>query len=140
MWKADKIFHKFYLIHSWIPSSKWYDNLRQNYCIICVMPATLLKKRLWHRRFLVNSCVFSRGCFCTVMFMEIVTIIKAVTVDFKDSLVIYGLAIVRNSLPEVFYKKVFFNKVASWDLRFETLVQVFSCEFCEIFKSTCELL
>ena len=39
------------------------------------------------------------------MFMEILTKTKAVRIDFKDSLVIYGLAIIRNSHPEVFYKK-----------------------------------
>ena len=59
----------------------------------------------------------------------------------------------RSSRPEVFCKKgvrrnlvkftgkhlcqcLFFNKVAGWGLKKETLTQVFSCEFCEISKNT----
>ena len=73
----------------------------------------------------------SRGCLCTVIFMETVTKTKTVRVDFKDSSVIYGQAIIRDSYSEVLCKisvlkdflkftgkqlcqSLFFNKVAGW--------------------------
>ena len=75
--------------------------------------------------------------------------------DFKARGIEYSLPL-ENSFPEVFCRKgvlrnfakftgkhlcqsLFFNKVAGGACNFikkETLAQVFSCEFCKIFKNT----
>ena len=53
--------------------------------------------------------------------------------------VLNNLAVVRSSRPEVLCKRSVlkkFGKMACNFIKKETVVQVFSCEFCEIFTNT----
>ena len=100
----------------------------------CVGVSFLFKKRIWRRCFLVNLRNFSDHIFCR----NLRTAASAIYVN-------------TNNFPEVFCKgvfknfakftgkylgwSIFFNKVARSIIK-ETPTQVFSSEFCEIFKST----
>ena len=120
-------------------------------------PATLLKKRLWHRCFPVNLVEFLRTLFLRwlllciyIFFFKQGNVISSMT---KFGLIkcwtIFGVllflpeAVVRRCSIEISILKnftkftgkhlcqsLFFNQV----VKKETLAQVFSCEFCEIFK------
>ena len=117
-----------------------------------IRPTTLLKKRLWHRCFLVNFTKLLRTPFFIehLWWLLLKTTIKE---RFHWSSVVSPTSAsdfltnfkYRSSPPEVFCKKCvlkYFTKLTGKHLRQslfikkETLAQVFYCEVCKIFKNT----
>ena len=96
-------------------------------------PAALSKNRLLHRYFPVNFLKFLRtpflalgDCFCKVTFLFLALLKEVFVLHFTKN-----RFHIKKQLPESTYKK----RCTLQPYWKETLAQVFSCEFCEIFNN-----
>ena len=98
-------------------------------------PATLLKKRLWHRHFLVNFVKFLRTPFLQNTSGRLLLTVKAFTISGRAPSQMYE-RVLQKQRPEMFYKVFLEILQNSQEKSCVRPVTDFSCEFCEIFRTT----